>query len=329
MDGYRPLILIAASFAACLAAQSAVLRLAARRGWVAHPSQRGLHQMPTATLGGVGCALPILAYLLYAGLQAPPLLGVALALVITALLGLLDDLRELPVAPRLLAHFLAAGLVLWALPPDWPHWAWLAAFFLLVWHTNLVNFMDGIDGLVGVLCLFFCLAAQLLSGGAPGWLGDMLWVASGALIVLLAGNWPPARIMMGDVGSTLLGLLLGVCVMQLVVTGTLTLACCLILLTGLWFDATYTLCIRVATGQRVVEAHRSHLYQKIAGNRGHRWTTLAFLTYSLIWLLPLAWLAQQCPAWGWAWQFAAAAPLAALAYWHRAGVPNGGLLGKV
>ena len=267
--------------------------------------------------------MPILAYLLYAGLQAPPLLGVGLALAITAILGLWDDLRELPVWPRLLAHFLSAGLILWALPPDWPGLAWVVVLFLLVWHTNLVNFMDGIDGLVGTLCLFFCLAAQLLSGGAPGWLGDTLWVASGALIAFLAGNWAPARIMMGDVGSTLLGLLLGVCVVQLVVTGTLPLACCLILLTGLWFDATYTLCVRIATGQEVLKAHKSHLYQKVAMIRGHRWTTLAFLVYSLVWLLPLAWLAQQHPIWGWAWQLAAAAPLAAAAYWHRAGVPNG------
>ena len=319
MGGHRPLILIATAFAICLAVQAVLLSAAVRRGWLAHPNHRSSHQAPTPTLGGLGCALPILAYLLYAGLQAPALLGLGVALAVIALLGLFDDLRELPAAPRLLAQFLAAGLILWLLPPGWPGWVCLASLFLLVWHTNLVNFMDGIDGLVGTLCLFFCLAVQLLSGGAPGWLGDILWVASGALIAFLAGNWPPARIIMGDVGSTLLGLLLGGCVVQLVATGTLSLACCLILLTGLWFDATWTLCVRIATGQAVMEAHKSHLYQKMAVERGHLWTTLAFLIYSLIWLLPLAWLAQQRPALGWIWQLAAAAPMAVAAYWRRAG----------
>jgi len=72
-----------------------------------------------------------------------------------------------------------------------------------------------------------------------------------------------------------------------------------------------------------VKPHKTHLYQKVAVHRGHRWTTLAFLAYSLVWLLPLAWVAQRHPVWGWAWLVAAVAPMAVAAYWHRAGVPNG------
>ena len=71
---------------------------------------------------------------------------------------------------------------------------WLAAIgFLLLWHTNLYNFMDGIDGIAAVQTLLFCVGAQLLAGGVQGEWGLLLWTISGATIGFLAFNWPPAR----------------------------------------------------------------------------------------------------------------------------------------
>ena len=320
--GSEAVVLVACAFAVAVAVEGALLRLAPKRGWVAAPNRRGFHAKPTPTLGGLGFALPILAWLGWLATQEPRFAGLALAVGGVGLIGLIDDLRELGWPPRLAVHCLAAALALWALAPVWPLMVLAVALVLTVWHINLFNFMDGIDGLTGAACLFFCLAVQYLSGGAPGWLGDLLWVTAGGALGFLTFNWPRARIFMGDVGSLVLGLLLAAITVGLIDQGVLSTPACLILLAGLWFDTTYTLCVRIATGQRFTEAHRSHLYQKAAARRGQLWTTLAFSGFCLLWLLPLAWLAQTWPAYGWLWLMAAALPLAVAAPLLRAGLPD-------
>ncbi|MDD9963370.1 MAG: hypothetical protein OXU70_14900 [Gammaproteobacteria bacterium] len=323
--GSDAVVLAAGAFLASIAIEGSLLFLAPKRGWVAEPNRRGFHAKPTPTLGGLGFALPILAWLGWLATQEPRFAGLTLAVGSVGLIGLIDDLRELGWPPRLAVHCLAAALALWALAPSWPPVMLAVALVLAVWHTNLFNFMDGIDGLAGSACLFFCLAVQFLSGGAPGWLGDLLWVTAGGTLGFLTFNWPAARIFMGDVGSLCLGLLLAAITVGLIDQGILSAAACLILLTGLWFDTTYTLCVRIATRQRFTEAHRSHLYQKIVARRGQLWTTSAFLGFCLLWLLPLAWLAQTRPAYGWPWLLAAALPLAVAAPLLRAGLPERGL----
>ena len=323
--GSDAVVLAAGAFLASAAVVGGLLLQAPKRGWVAAPSRRGFHTKPTPTLGGLGFALPILAWLGFLATQEPRFVGLALAAGAVTLIGLIDDLRELGWAPRLAVHCLAAALALWALAPSWPLAMLAVALVLAVWHTNLFNFIDGIDGLAGSACVFFCLAVQILSGGAPGWLGDLLWVTAGGTLGFLTFNWPPARIFMGDVGSLCLGLLLAAITVGLIDQGILSAAACLILLTGLWFDATYTLCVRIATRQRFTEAHRSHLYQKMAAQRGQSCTTLAFLGFCLLWLLPLAWLAQSQSAYGWFLLLAAALPLAVAAPLLRAGFPDPGL----
>lgn len=320
--GSDAVVLVAGAFLASIAIEGSLLLLAPKRGWVAEPNRRGFHIKPTPTLGGLGFALPILAWLGWLATQEPRFAGLTLAVGGVGLIGLIDDLRELGWPPRLAVHCLAAALALWALAPSWPLVMLAVALVLAVWHTNLFNFMDGIDGLAGSACLFFCLAVQFLSGGAPGWLGDLLWVTAGGTLGFLTFNWPPARIFMGDVGSLCLGLLLAAITVGLIDQGILSAAACLILLTGLWFDTTYTLCVRIATRQRFTEAHRSHLYQVIVARRGQLWTTSAFLGFCLLWLLPLAWLAQTRPAYGWLWLLAAALPLAVAAPLLRAGLPD-------
>lgn len=322
MGGLQPLLPMGAAFVACVAAEAVLVQAAPKHGWLALPNRRSSHVRPIPTLGGLGFALPIVASLGYAALGGAALGGLALAVAGVGVMGLVDDLHELGRAPRLAGQFAFGCAALWLMPPDWPLWLLGAALVLLVWHVNLYNFMDGIDGLAGGACLFFCLAVQLLAGGAPGWVGDLLWTTVGAMLGFMAFNWPPARIIMGDVGSTLLGFLLAVCVIQLVAQEILPLASCLILLTGFWFDASYTLCVRMVTGQAFWEAHRTHLYQKVAQRKGHLWTTSAFLAFCALWLLPLAQLAQALPAFGALCQLAAALPLAAAAFRLRAGLPE-------
>ncbi|MCR9258920.1 MAG: glycosyl transferase [Pseudomonadaceae bacterium] len=271
-----------------------VLYLVRQPNLLAHPNDRSSHSEPTPTMGGVVIVVLVLAYLAWvAGSQ--PQLGWSLfgALAVLALVGLWDDLAGLSAQLRLLVHAGAAALALWGLQLDISG-LWLACIWIgLMWLINLYNFMDGIDGLAASQTLVFCLGVHWLVVGVPGWSGDLLWLLGGVTLAFCGFNWPPAKIFMGDVGSGFLGLLLGVVCLYVWQSFALPLVASLILLAVFWFDATYTLCVRIATQQKFTQAHRSHMYQQLAQRRGHLWTTNAFLIFSLCWLLPMAWLTVE------------------------------------
>jgi Fuc2NAc and GlcNAc transferase len=313
-------MLLAVGFAAGLALGWGALRLAL----LAYPNARSSHVRPTPTAGGVAFALPLIAYLVW--LVAAPPLVLAAGSAALALCGFWDDLRGLPASVRLLLHLVAAVAVVWVVLPDG---GWLLGVLLvlaLVWHVNLYNFMDGIDALAAVQALIFLIGAQIIAGGIWGWTGDASWLASGALVAFLVFNWPPARMFMGDTGSAVLGLLTGTLALLWWQWDVLPLASSLILLAGFWFDATYTLIVRVVSGQAFTQAHRSHLYQKVAAKRGHLWTTLGYLLIAMLWLLPLSWLcattSPDLSLQAFAWVALAVAPLAVAAWRLGAGLPE-------
>ena len=312
--------------AAGLVLQWLVYLLVRRPQMLALPNERSSHTEPTPTMGGAAAALVVSAYLLYlAGLEPRLGWGLFAALTLMGLVGLWDDLRGLSAGFRLLVHFAAAALVIWCLQLGLPWWLAGGVLVALVWFTNLYNFMDGIDGYAAVQCLAFCLGVQVVAGGLPGWQGQLVWLLSGAMLAFLAFNWPPAKIFMGDVGSGFVGLLIGGLALYLSHSQNVPFVASLILLAVFWFDATYTLCVRIVTNQEFTQAHRLHLYQHVAMRRGHLWTTIAFLIYAALWLLPLAYLARvfmASPLMQGAALCAAILPLAVLCYRHGAGLPK-------
>ena len=325
MDVQQALTLLGAGFAATVVLEGLLVALARRHGWLALPNDRSFHSVATPAIGGLAFALPILAYLGILSVSVPMLRGLVVGGVGLALIGLVDDLRETSRGLRITVQALALALVLWTLQLGWPWWAYAPVGLLLVWQVNLYNFMDGIDGLVAVQTLFFCLAAHLLAGVVPGWPGAALWLTAGAMLGFLIYNWAPARIFMGDTGSVFLGFLVGVTVVWLVGNDQLPFTALSIVLTVFWFDASYTLCVRIATGQAFTEPHRSHLYQKLATRFGNLWTMVGFSAFCVLWLLPLSLVAvafASSPAAGIACQLLAALPLAVAAWFWCAGLPD-------
>jgi len=300
-----------------------LLAAARRLEILALPNERSSHSVPTPTLGGLPVVMVVSAFLAVeaaAGVAAA--WGGLAAGLLLAGVGALDDLRELKASLRLVCHVVAAGLTIAFLGLDWPLPLLLLAGVALVWLVNLFNFMDGIDGIAGVQVLIFCVGAELAGGGIPGWPGSLCWLLGAAALGFLAFNWPPAKLFMGDAGSGFLGLLIGFLALALAQSDLLPLVASLILLAGFWFDASYTLCVRIVTGQRFAQAHRSHLYQKLALEKGHRWTTLLFAAYGGAWLMPLAFLSTRLPAWSALLLAAAIAPVAYGCVRWSAGSPD-------
>src|SRR5206468_2684505 len=135
-----------------------------------------------------------------------------------------------------------------------------------VWFVNLVNFMDGLDWMTvaEVVPITACLAMLGLIGALPA--GPALTAAAllGAMLGFAPFNRPVARLFLGDVGSLPIGLLVGWMLLKLAASGALAAT----LLLPLYYlaDATITLLKRLARGERVWQAHRTHFYQQATDN---------------------------------------------------------------
>jgi UDP-N-acetylmuramyl pentapeptide phosphotransferase/UDP-N-acetylglucosamine-1-phosphate transferase len=238
------------------------------------PNERSLHSAPVSRSGGLAlvCAIMLTGLLFIYGVGTWLSLVAALALVSFA-----DDWHSLPVTLRLAAHVLAALALVHYMMPDLPPPLAALLVLVIVWSTNLYNFMDGSDGLAGGMTVIG-FGIYAVAGWTSGE-GTLTWFAasvSAAAAIFLLFNFHPARIFMGDVGSIPLGFLAAA--MGIYGWHSAIWPAWFPLLTFSPFivDATFTLAQRAARGERFWQAHREHYYQRLVRmGLGHRSTALA------------------------------------------------------
>jgi UDP-N-acetylmuramyl pentapeptide phosphotransferase/UDP-N-acetylglucosamine-1-phosphate transferase len=279
-----------------------------RRGVLDLPNERSSHALATPRGGGIALTGSVLLSWLALGMagRAPPfVIAVVLGTLVLAIVSWIDDLRGLSPALRLPAHAVAVAIGLVALPSaDNGLHAWLgpglyfaAAGLAWVWWINLFNFMDGIDGLAAGEAAATGLGLLLFAAAGVGVDPRLAWLAAailGAAIGFLVWNWPPARIFLGDVGSTTLGYLTGFLLLGVASAGHWRVA----LILPLYFvaDATITLGRRLWRGERFWHAHREHFYQRaIAHGQGHAAVTKRVIAADLL-LAACGWTAEN--GWG-------------------------------
>ncbi len=273
-----------------------------------HPNARSLHSIPRPRAGGVAI---LVAFFVGMGLLALLLEStispfILLSVLIIAAISFLDDCYALGAGLRFFIHFCAAALlvmsgfelVILELPGfswQWPEFiALLVSSFFIVWLINLYNFMDGMDGFAAGMAIvgFSCFALL-------GWQAQHYAFMSANLIVVgaVAGflwfNFPPAKIFMGDTGSSTLGLLVAAYSLWASVERVFPIWVALLVFSPFIVDASATLTRRLLNGERVWEAHRSHFYQRLVQlGWGHKKTVLyAYLLMSLCGLS--SWFAMQ------------------------------------
>ena len=238
------------------------------------PNQRSSHTQPTPRGGGIAF---VAAFLLTAALatvlvhekpdDVPSLLEASI-LVLMPLwaVGTIDDALGLSVRFRYLVQLFAAGLAVFLLGSFSGLDAvavqlgapWLSAVLSVIAITALINFynfMDGLDGLVGGCCavqlVFFALYLH-----QPSW-----WLLVAALIAFLSWNWPPAKIFMGDSGSTVLGGAVALALLRAPDPKSMWWAGAVT--APLLGDAVFTLMRRLLRRENIFEAHKSHIYQRL------------------------------------------------------------------
>lgn len=271
-------------FGGVLALLSACLTwLMLRAGIMYVPNQRSSHARPVANGGGVAIiAAFFVGYgVLYAlgedHVAERHMVGFALAALGIAAVSFADDLGRIRTfVLKLIAQVLAAcilvafGIVFrhlslpWVGAIDLGPWGYPLTVIWVVALTNIVNFMDGLDGLAAGTCAIAALFLGFVTY-AEGSLFVYLfcYVLAAATLGFLVFNFPRARIFMGDVGSQFLGFVfaaLAVIAAEHDASRTSFLVVPLLFFHFI-FDTAFTMTRRALNGENIAQAHRSHLYQ--------------------------------------------------------------------
>lgn len=277
------------------------------------PVARSAHTIATPRGGGLAIVIAASIWLLVLSvsgrINSADLLILLCAIPVAAA-GFVDDLRGLPVKFRLPIHLLAAltALVLLGPVPEPFFSGWLLLppvvqsvllMLALVWLLNLYNFMDGIDTLAAAQCLFVSAAAAFFLAehqSGLAWVCAGLFAATSGFLLL---NLPPAKLFMGDIGSTFLGFFIGLIALVAHYQQALSVWVWVLLMGAFIADTTYTLIVRAISGHSLTEGHSTHAYQRLARRFGsHKPVVIAYMAVNLLWLFPIAWLAVVYPQYG-------------------------------
>lgn len=250
-----------------------------------HPNGRSLHEHPTPRIGGIAMAASVAAttiFLIPASDSITPLLA-ATPLV---LISLIDDRRGLSVLGRLLIHVVVATALVWSQP----HWASdhlsisiaraLLTIAVIVWMSNLFNFMDGANGLAGGMTAIgfgtYAFAASLTPANDQVIALICASIAASAC-GFLPFNFPVAKVFMGDAGSIPIGFLAAAIGAHGAIEGVWPWWFSPLVFMPFIVDATITIIRRAIQRKKIWQAHREHYYQRlILSGWSHQKTVLTY-----------------------------------------------------
>ena len=266
------------------------------------PNNRSSHTQPTPRGGGLGF---IVAFAITSAIASvwtsnftptlpnqltnPDQLVVWVILIPLTVIGIIDDQHGVPATLRYLVQLAVAGLAVayfGSFPQPWLTSLGMAGTILASTFTaigitaliNFYNFMDGLDGIVaGVTILQLAFLAFYFNQ-------PVFWLLAAALLGFLWWNWSPAKIFMGDAGSTVLGASVAIALLNNS-NNPVQAWSALAVTFPIVGDALYTIVQRLMRHENIFKAHRSHLYQRLhQAGWSHAQVAIAYIiaTFAII-----------------------------------------------
>lgn len=251
-------------FLILLVLELAYFKVADKFNIIDKPNERSSHSSIVLRGGGIIFLLSLWIWSAVFGFQY---LWFLLAVTLVAGVSFVDDIRSLPDSVRLAAQFVAMAMMFYQL--DLLHWdMWwmvIVALVVCVGASNIINFMDGVNGITGAYALASLVPLALLNSSMGFVDQSLIYVVILADVVFCCFNFRPkgkAKCFAGDVGS------IGVAYILLFLIGSLVLATgditWLIFLLVYGVDGCLTICHRIMLHENLGEAHRKHVYQLMA-----------------------------------------------------------------
>ena len=251
-------------FIILITAELIYFKIADKYNIIDKPNQRSSHTSIVLRGGGIIFLIGIWIWSLFYGFTYPWFLA---AVTLAAGVSFVDDIRSLPDSIRLLVQFAAMAMMFYQI--DILHWDmwWIVVIALIisVGASNVINFMDGINGITGAYALASLIPLALLNISMEFVDQSLIYVVILADIVFCIFNFRPkgkAKCFAGDVGSIGVAyILLFMIGMLIIATGDVTY---LIFLLVYGIDGVLTICHRIMLHENLGEAHRKHAYQLMA-----------------------------------------------------------------
>ena len=270
-------------FILLLAFELLYFRIADKCNIIDKPNERSSHSTIVLRGGGIIFMLGLWIWSAFFGFNYPWFLA---AVTLIAGVSFVDDIRSLPDSARLVAQFVAMGLMFYQL--DMLHWEmwWVViiALIVCVGASNVINFMDGINGITGGYALASLIPIYILNK-EMGFVDESLVITVIlADLVFCLFNFRPkgkAKCFAGDVGSIGIAFILLFMIGQLIMkTGDVTY---LIFLLVYGVDGCLTICHRIMLHENLGEAHRKHAYQLMANELkiGHVTVSLIYMALQM------------------------------------------------
>ena len=248
------------------------------------PNERSSHSTIVLRGGGIIFLIGAWIWSLFYGFQYPWFLA---SVTLAAGISFVDDIRSLPDSVRLVVQFTAMGLMLQQL--DILHldmwWIVILALIVCVGASNVINFMDGINGITAGYSLAVLMPLAMINHKVGFMEESFLLTMILSVLVFSIFNFRPkgkAKCFAGDVGSVGIAFIMLFAIGKLVIqTGDVTW---LILLLVYGVDGCLTICHRILLHENLGEAHRKHVFQLMANELkiGHVKVTLLYMAMQLI-----------------------------------------------
>lgn len=302
-----------------LAAELLYFKIADKCNIIDKPNERSSHSTIVLRGGGIIFSLAMIAWTVMMAVQGKeiaPYLPFIGGLVLIAGVSFWDDVHSLPDSVRLVAQFTAMALMFWSMGiMHWNLWWFvIIALIVCVGATNIINFMDGINGITAGYALAVLFPLGLLNRGQAFIEESYLVVAIIGVLIFCIFNFRPkgkAKCFAGDVGSIGIAFILLFAIGKLIVqTGDPTY---LIFLLVYGVDGCCTIIHRIMLHENLGEAHRKHAFQLMANELkiGHIEVSLLYMAIQLVVSLGFIFLCPASLLAHWLYLIAAAMILAA------------------
>lgn len=299
-------------FVILLVLELAYFKIADKFNIIDKPNERSSHSTIVLRGGGI---IFLFGIWIWSVFFAFPYIWFLLAVTLIAGISFIDDVRSLPDSVRLIAQFIAMAMMFYQL--DILHmdmwWVVFLALIVCVGASNVINFMDGINGITGAYAMASLVPLYLLNEKMQFVDGSLIAVVALANIVFCIFNFRPkgnAKCFAGDVGSIGVAYILLFLIGRLVLkTGDVTY---LIFLLVYGVDGVLTICHRIMLHENLGEAHRKHAYQLMANELkiGHVKVSSLYATLQLVVSLGFTYLCPNTVSAHWIYMISALVVLA-------------------
>ena len=254
------------------------------------PNERSSHTTVVLRGGGIIFTVSMIIWAVLMKVQGNDIIGYLpflIGLLLIAGVSFWDDVHSLPDTVRLVAQFVAMALMFWSIGiMHWSMW-WMvfAGLIICVGATNIINFMDGINGITAGYALAVLLPLLLLNEKLSFIDDSYLIIAIIGVLAFCIFNFRPkgkAKCFAGDVGSIGIAFIMLFAIGRLIVqTGDITY---LILLLVYGVDGCLTIIHRIMLHENLGQAHRKHAYQLMANELkiGHVKVSLLYMALQLV-----------------------------------------------